>query len=343
VTDISKKRKEEHLDICLNSDIEYERLGPGFIEYDFIHQALPELDLDSIDTSIDFLGKRLALPLMISPITGGTESLAKINCLLAGLASSFGIAMGLGSARIVLEDETSAKYFKVRKTAPDILLFANLGAVQLNYGFNAEHCKRLVDVLEADGIMLHLNPIQEAFQPEGNHDFSGLLKKIGDVCKSCDFPVIVREVGFGISADVAEKLIESGVEIIDISGSGGTSWVRIESSRSEDEIIKDVSDSFKDWGIPTAKALVSIREAQKGVRLIASGGIRDGVDVAKAIALGADITGIGLPLLKASAISKKDASDLIKKIATGLRIAMFGIGVPDIESLRKTSHIEKRY
>jgi len=340
--DINAKRKAEHIKICLDDDVEYNKISAGFSDYVFLHQALPEIDFNNINTSISLFGKKLSFPLIISSMTGGTPILQEINSRLAGLASRFNIAMGLGSLRIALEDDTSVKYFQVRKTAPDILLFANLGAVQLNRGFGPDHCKRAVDISGADGLMLHVNAMQEVFQSEGDCDFSDLLVKIEEVCKNCDFPVIVKEVGFGISGDVAKKLIEAGVDAIDIAGSGGTSWVKIESKRSPDKIIKGISKSFDEWGIPTADSLQYLKSLKVKVPIIASGGIRSGLDLAKSIALGADIGGIALPILRALESSRQAASDYIEGIKRGLKIAMFGIGASGIDDLKNTKSILKR-
>lgn len=337
----NQKRKEEHIDICIDGDAEYRNLDTGFGDYNFIHQALPEIDYDKIELGTEFLGKRLDMPLMISPITGGTENLYRINHDLAGLASSFGLAMGLGSARIALEDNNTSDFFKVRDVAPDILLFANLGAVQLNNGYSSDHCRKIVEMTEADALMLHLNPMQEVFQSEGDRDFSDLLSKISALCDTCEFPVVVREVGFGISKDVARRLIYAGVSAIDLSGSGGTSWVKIESQRSNNKISKRVAQDFEDWGIPTTRSLESIKELKVQVPLIASGGIRSGLDIAKSLALGADIAGVALPLLRAIKESKEGAVEYIEYLRKGLKTAMFGVGVSNVRELKKTKSLVK--
>jgi isopentenyl-diphosphate delta-isomerase len=336
------RRKEEHLDLSLNGDVENGVLSAGFENYRFIHQALPEIDFDSIDTGISIFGKKLSAPLMISPITGGTIGGGRFNIKLAELAQRKNIAMGVGSQRIAIEDRSFEESFKVRKTAPDILLFANLGAVQLNHGFGLEQCKRAVDMIEADALMLHLNPMQEVFQDGGDRDFSNLAKKIASICKKAQFPVIVREVGFGISADAAKILAGAGVAGIDVGGAGGTSWIKIESSRSKDPVLKNISKSFMDWGIPTAESLEMVSRAGSSIKIIASGGIRTGLDVAKAIALGADIAGAALPILKASTNSAGEAGDLIDGIIMGLKVAMFGIGASNISGLKNNKYLVKK-
>jgi len=336
------KRKEEHLDMSLNGDVGNGILPAGFENYRFIHQALPELDLDRIDTGTSIFGKSLSAPLMISPITGGTTGGGRLNMRLAELAQKKNIAMGIGSQRMAIEDRSFEKSFKVRKAAPDILLFANLGAVQLNHGFGPEECKRAVDMIEADALMLHLNPMQEVFQDGGNRDFSNLTEKIASICKKVQFPVVVREVGFGISADAAKMLAGAGVAGIDVGGAGGTSWIKIESSRSKDPVLKNISKSFMDWGISTTESLEMVSSVGASIKIIASGGIRTGLDVAKAIALGADFAGAALPILKASIGSAGEAGDLIDGIIMGLKVAMFGIGAANIAGLKNNKYLVKR-
>ena len=336
------RRKEEHLDLSLNGDVENGAVSSGFEDYRFIHQALPELDFDKIDTGISIFGKKLTAPLMISPITGGTAGGGRLNLRLAKLARKKNIAMGIGSQRIAIEDGSFEESFKVRKTAPDILLFANLGAVQLNCGFGPEQCKRAVDMIGADALMLHLNPMQEVFQDGGDRDFSNLVRKTASICKNVQFPVIVREVGFGISADAAKMLVDAGVAGIDVGGAGGTSWIKIESRRSGDPVLKNISKSFMDWGISTAESLEMVSGAGSSIKIIASGGIRTGLDAAKAIALGADIAGAALPMLRASTEPAWKAGELIDGIIMGLKIAMFGIGASNISGLKNNKYLVKK-
>ncbi|MES0342239.1 MAG: type 2 isopentenyl-diphosphate Delta-isomerase [Candidatus Humimicrobiaceae bacterium] len=336
------KRKEEHLDLSLNGDVENGIVFPGFENYRFIHQALPELDFNSIDIGTNIFGKKLSAPLMISPITGGTMGSGRLNMRFAELAQKKNIAMGIGSQRIAIEDSSFEESFRIRNTAPDILLFANLGAVQLNHGFGLEQCKRAVDMIEADALMLHLNPMQEVFQDGGDHNFSNLASKIANICKKAQFPVIVREVGFGISADAAKLLIDAGVAGIDVGGAGGTSWIKIESRRSKNPVLKNISKSFMEWGISTTDSLEMATGAGSDIKIIASGGIRTGLDAAKAIALGADIAGFALPILKASTDSAGEAENLIDEIILGLKVAMFGIGAPNISILKNNKYLIKK-
>jgi len=336
------RRKKEHLELSLNGDMENGSISAGFGDYCFIHQALPDLSLDDINTGIEIFGKKLDAPIMISPITGGTRDGRILNRRLAAAAQDKNIAMCIGSQRVALEEPAHEDTFNIRDIAPDILLFANMGAVQLNYGFGYRECIKAVDMIKADGLMLHLNPMQEVFQDGGNTDFSGLAAKIAKICGKVPFPVIIREVGFGISKDTAAKLISAGVSGIDVGGAGGTSWIKIESGRSKDMLKRKIAESFKDWGIPTAECLEMMDRAGKDLEVIASGGIRSGLDIAKSIALGADIAGIALPMLKAASVSVEKAEELIDEFIMGLRIAMFGMGAADIISLKNTRSLIRK-
>jgi len=340
--DVNNLRKEQHLDISLNCDIKTKKITTGLENYYFVHQALPEIDLNEIDLSISIFGKKLDLPLMISPLIGGIEKTEEINNRLAEAAQFKKIAMSVGSQRIAIEQMKSGDTYKVRDVAPDILLFANIGAIQLNYGFGIKECRSAVDMIEADGIMMHLNPLQEVFQHEGNHNFKNLISKISYICSRLKYPVVVREVGFGISGDTASKLIKTGICGIDVGGAGGTSWVEIERIRSNSKLLKKVAEDFDGWGIPTSESIKMVKELKPDFPIIASGGIRSGIDVAKAIALGADMAGIGLPMLKSINNSTQSCIDYIGEIETGLRIAMFGIGASRIDELKNTPFIKKK-
>lgn len=334
------ERKREHLELSLNGNIDND-VSTGFENYRFINNALPEIDFDEIDTGIEIFGKKLDAPVMISPITGGTGDGGVLNKRLAAAAREKNIAMGVGSQRVALENQRYEDTFNIRDTAPDILLFANLGAVQLNYGYGIEECMKAVDMIKADGLMLHINPMQEVFQDGGNTDFSDLAEKIANICNRVAFPVIVRDVGFGISKEVAGKLVSCGVSGIDIGGAGGTSWIKIEGKRSKNHLTGKIAESFQNWGIPTAECLEVVGSLEKGTRIIASGGIRSGLDIAKTIALGADMAGIALPLLKAASVSSEMAEILIDEYIIGLKIAMFGIGTKNISSLKNTKYLKK--
>lgn len=331
-----QERKADHIRISLEEDVTFDRVTSGFERYRFIHCALPEIDLQAVDTGTRLLGKRLAAPLLISSMTGGTVEARSINRRLAQAAQETGIGMGLGSQRAALEDPSLTPSYQVRDIAPDILLLANLGAIQLNYGYTADHCRRAVEMVEADGLILHLNPLQEALQPEGQTHFSGLLRKIEQICRTLEVPVVVKEVGWGLSADVARRLAEAGVQALDLAGAGGTSWSQVEMHRAQNVSQREVAAAFRDWGIPTAESLRQVRQAVPGLSLIASGGIRNGIEVAKSIALGATACGIARPFLSAAMVSAEEVSHAIVIVITQLRTAMFAAGAQDIPSLSRT-------
>jgi isopentenyl-diphosphate delta-isomerase len=306
-----------------------------------MHQAAPELNLAEIDTSLKEIGRALNAPVLISSMTGGTAEAQVINENLARAAQSARVAMGVGSQRAAIEDPALAGTFRIRHLAPDALLFANLGAVQLNYGYTVEHCRRAVDMVEADALILHFNPLQEAVQPEGDGDFSGLLRKVEAVCRALPVPVIAKEVGWGVSGDAARALANAGVAAIDVAGAGGTSWSEVEYHRAPTAFHARVARSFADWGIPTAASLQMVREAAPGVLVFASGGLRDGIDIAKCVALGAALGGMAGPFLKAAVVSAEAASEAIREVTTQLRVAMFAAGARDLSALRETPLLYK--
>lgn len=331
-----ERRKADHIRINLEEDVQFPRLTTGLERYRFIHQALPELNLDEIDLSTTLLGKRLRAPLLISSMTGGTEMARTINRNLAQAAQAAGIAMGLGSQRAALENPELASTYQVRDLAPDILLFANLGAVQLNYGYGVDQCRRAVEMVEADALILHLNALQEAVQPGGDGNWKGLLRRIEAVCRALPVPVVVKEVGWGLSERVARQLAEAGVAALDVAGAGGTSWSEVEARRAPTELHRRVASAFADWGLPTAETLLMARRGAPTLPIIASGGLRDGIDVAKCIALGATAAGMAGPFLKAAAVSTEAVSEVITEITRVLRIAMFCAGVGSIPELQAT-------
>lgn len=336
-------RKREHLRINLEEDVGAKGVTTGFERYRLVHQALPELDLAAVDTSLTLFGRRLRAPLIISSMTGGTEEGARLNRVLAEVAQALGIGMGVGSQRVAVEDGPAAvRSFQVRPVAPDVLLFANLGAVQLNYGFGPAECRRVVEMIEADALVLHLNPLQEAVQPGGTTNFAGLARRIAAVCRALPVPVVVKEVGWGISAETARLLAEAGVAAIDVAGAGGTSWSEVEKHRALTERARRVAAAFAGWGIPTAESLRLCRAAVPGLPLIASGGIRDGIDVAKAVALGATAAGMAGPALRAAAVSADALTELLGTVIEVLRIAMFCTGARDLAALARVPllHVE---
>jgi isopentenyl-diphosphate delta-isomerase len=317
------KRKSDHVHVCLTHDVQFHKLTTGFERYVFTYEALPEINLDDVDTSTNLFGKRLSMPLMISPITGGTEEGGELNRRLASAAQKFGIAMGVGSQRVALEDPSLEDTFRVRDVAPDILLFANLGAVQLNNGHGIESCMRAVKMIDADVLTLHINPLQESVQRHGNTNFRDLSKRIKAVCEAVDIPVMVKEVGHGMSAHTAELLVEAGVAGIDVAGAGGTSWAKVECFRDADPALVAIGGTLGEWGIPTAESLIDVRRVAPGAVVIASGGIRSGEDVAKSVALGANAAGIALPLLKAAAESEQALHDSLIQLRRELAAVMF--------------------
>jgi len=328
-------RKADHIRINLEEDVR-SGLTTGLERYRFVHQAVPELDLAAIDSRVTLFGKQLSAPLLISSMTGGTAEARRLNHTLAQAAQAAGIAMGLGSQRAAVEDPALAPTFQVRHVAPDILLFANLGAVQLNYGYGVDHCRRAVDMIEADALILHLNALQEAVQPEGDGNFAGLLGRIAAVCRALTVPVIAKEVGWGFSEQAARQLAEAGVAAIDVAGAGGTSWSQVEMHRAQTATQRRIAAAFIDWGIPTAEAIQNVRRAAPALPVIASGGLRDGIDLAKCLALGASLGGLAGPFLKAAAVSVEAVTEAIGELSRELRIAMFAAGAGSIAALQAT-------
>lgn len=337
----TQNRKTDHIRINLEEDVT-SSIQNGFEQFGFIHDALPEMNLVDVSTATDFLGHHLDLPLLISSMTGGTPESSSINERLAEAAQETGIAMGLGSMRAAIEEPKAAASFQLRKIAPDVLLFANLGAIQLNYGYGFTECLQVIEIAGADGIILHLNPLQEALQPEGQTNFSGLLLKIEALCSKLSVPVIVKEVGWGISEETAVRLKNAGVAVIDIAGAGGTSWSQVEMYRSQTESDMRISSHFRDWGITTAESLKLVKKAVPDMPVIASGGIVHGVDLAKAIAMGASLGGIAGRFLKAAVISSEEVVMLVSEIQKELKIAMFACGAKDIDELGKTPLIRRK-
>jgi isopentenyl-diphosphate delta-isomerase len=334
-------RKAEHLRINIEEDVNAKGIDAGFDSYWFRHRALPGIDLREVDCTRSFLGRKLGAPLLISCMTGGTPEATRINRCLARVAARFGLAMGLGSGRALLESPHTLESFDVRDDAPDILLFANLGAVQLNKGYDAVACTRLVEMLRADALVLHLNPLQEALQPEGDTNFRGLIGRIAAVCADVKFPIVVKEVGWGIGPTDVRALFDAGAAAVDVAGAGGTSWSEVERYRISEPWRARVAAAFADWGIPSAKALVEARSAAPGRLLIASGGLRSGVDVAKAIALGADLAGIAGPFVRAADQGPEAAETLAREYLEALRIAMFCAGARTLEELRHSALTKK--
>ncbi|KPQ37044.1 MAG: isopentenyl-diphosphate delta-isomerase Idi [Phormidesmis priestleyi Ana] len=334
-------RKADHLRVCLEEDVQSHRATNGLERYRFTHACLPELNRDDIDISTMFLGKKLATPLLISSMTGGTEQARMINQRLAQVAQRFGLAMGVGSQRVAVENPAVTATFSVRQYAPDALLFANLGAVQLNYDYGISQCQQAVDALEADALILHLNPLQEAVQTEGDVNFKGLFAKIEQLVRSLPVPVVAKEVGNGISAEMARRLMSIGIAAIDVAGAGGTSWARVESERAKDAKQRRLGNTFADWGIPTAECITGIRQVSGSVPLIASGGLRNGLDVAKALALGADLGGLAMPFLQAANQSEAALEALCEALIAEIMTVLFCTGSDRLTALRRRGVIKE--
>ncbi|WP_017654820.1 type 2 isopentenyl-diphosphate Delta-isomerase [Fortiea contorta] len=337
----TQSRKADHIRICLEEDVQCHQATNGLENYRFIHCCLPEINRDEINLGTTFLGKHLNAPLLISSMTGGTEQAGMINRRLAEVAQNYKIAMGVGSQRVAVEKPAVADTFAVRKYAPDVLLFANLGAVQLNYQYGLDECRRVVDILEADALILHLNPLQECIQTQGDTNFKGLLDKMQILCSKLTIPVIAKEVGNGISAVMAQKLIAAGVRAIDVAGTGGTSWAKVESERAENPLQRRLGRTFADWGLSTAECITSIRAIAPDVPLIASGGLRHGLDIAMAIALGADLAGLAMPFLKAAALSEAAVADLIEVLIAELTTVLFCTGNATLEKLQHSQSLQR--
>jgi isopentenyl-diphosphate delta-isomerase len=337
----TQNRKADHIRVCLDEDVQFRQTTTGLERYRFTHACLPELDLGEIDLTSQFLGKELGAPLLISSMTGGTELAKTINNRLAEVAQEYKLAMGVGSQRVAVENPEVADTFTVRSLAPDILLFANLGAVQLNYGYGLDQCQRMVDLLEADALILHLNPLQEAVQTKGDQNFRGLLEKIAKICSKLSVPVIAKEVGNGISANMATKLIDVGVSAIDVAGAGGTSWAKVEGERAKDPRQRRLGQTFADWGHPTTDCIVGVRAIAPDIPLIASGGLRNGLDVAKCLALGADLAGLAWPFLQAATDSSTAVAALADILKEEIATVLFCTGNATVADLKQSAALEK--
>lgn len=335
----TRSRKAEHLEINLNRDVAAKGVDNGLAAYRLEHRALPEIDLADVSLGTEVLGWRLRAPLLISCMTGGVREAAPVNAALAEAAEACGVAVGLGSARVLLEHPGARDGFDVRPLAPSVPLLANLGAVQLNRGVDLEACRRLVGLLEADALVLHLNALQEALQPEGDTCFAGLLARIEAVAAGLEVPVVVKEVGWGISPDLVHDLLEAGVAAVDVAGAGGTSWSEVERARLGDDPRSRVAAAFAGWGIPTADALSGARALLPGATLIASGGIRDGLEAALALAIGADLVGAAAPFLRAAVHGAEAVVGVIREWSEVIRLSMFAVGAVDVAALQSTPRL----
>jgi len=343
-------RKERHLEVCVDPSrfrVETRPGGAGFDRLGFAHRALPELSLDEIDTGVEFLGQRLALPFLVSCMTGGSAGGGRVNRELARVANSAKVAFGLGSFRVLLRDETYLEDFRVKSLLPDVPLLANIGAVVLREAGSAA-VLGLAERIEADALVVHLNPGQELFQADGDRDFRGLRAALASLFERSKIPVIVKETGFGIGPAEVRSLLAAGAAWVDLAGAGGTNWIAVESYRLEEGPLHAAAADFDDWGYPTALLLAALARAElpgraaavqplaMGLPVIASGGLRNGVDVAKALALGAGLTAMALPLVRAvESGGPEAASAFIERVGAGLRSAMLLTSSHNLSELRR--------
>jgi isopentenyl-diphosphate delta-isomerase len=331
----TKKRKADHIKICLDKKAQARNTTTGFEDVHLIHKALPEIDIAIIDLSTTAFGHKFAAPIIVGAMTGGTEGATRLNAAIAEAVEKLHIGMGVGSQRAAIEDKELARtYSIVRKKAPNAFIIANIGGVQLVHGYGVKEVKKALDMIEADALAIHLNALQEAVQPEGQTNFKGVLEKIGEVAGTLDKPVIVKETGAGIAAEEARKLEAAGVKGIDVSGCGGTSFAAVEYFRETNEDKRFLGKSFWDWGIPTAVSLVEVTQAVK-VPVIASGGLRNGADVAKALALNACLCSVSQPVLEAAVKGAAETEKVLSCLIEELRNVMFLAGAKQISDLAK--------
>ncbi|MBV7406605.1 type 2 isopentenyl-diphosphate Delta-isomerase [Enterobacter sp. ENT03] len=332
------QRKNDHLDIVLDPARALKKRGTGFADWRFEHCAMPELHLDAIDLRCALFGRTLRAPLLISSMTGGASRAREINRHLAEAAQALGLAMGVGSQRVALESEDNWGLTReLRQAAPDIALLANLGAAQIAAPHGIDYARRAVEMIEADALIIHLNPLQEALQNGGDRDWRGVLTAIARTVNALPVPVVVKEVGAGISVPVARQLADVGVAMLDVAGSGGTSWAAVEGERAATPHARAVAMAFADWGIPTAQALRELHQALPQMPLIASGGVSDGIDVARAIALGATIAGQAAGVLGSATTSADAVIAHFQIIIEQLRIACFCTGSASLDALRQAT------
>jgi isopentenyl-diphosphate delta-isomerase len=332
----TEERKTEHIRICLDKDVKAKKISTGFEDVLLVHRALPEINQKDIDLSTQVFGHKFSVPLIVTGITGGTEKAFGINASIAEAVEEHGIGMGVGSQRAALENPKLERTFSiVRKRAPKAFIMANIGAPQIKKSYNLSQIKKAIDMIDADALAVHLNPLQEAVQPEGETDYYGILQKIGELVESLNVPVIVKETGAGISAEDAKKLVDAGVSGIDVAGAGGTSWAGVEYYRAKqrgDVLGQEIGKDLWDWGIPTVVTLVEAVQSVS-VPVITSGGVRTGSEVAKALALGASLAGFALPILGPSLKGSGEVSMKLDLVIRQLRTVMFLVGASSIERL----------
>jgi isopentenyl-diphosphate delta-isomerase len=326
-------RKEQHIKICTEQDVESSTRSTGLELFHLRPKTLPELAWEDVDTSTQIFGRRFSYPFLITGMTGGVEQGAEINRRLAAAAGEFDIPMGVGSQRLALTDSKYCDIFRVKQHTPSLFLIGNIGVNQLKKGQELGDCERAVEMIQADALALHVNVLQELIQEEGDRDFRHILDRIATVANHLSVPVVVKEVGSGFDIDSARELAARGIRCIDVGGQGGTSWGFIEGQRSNNSGTKSLGETFRNWGIPTAHSLRSLRRLLPEMELIATGGIRDGLMIAKSIALGATMAGIGLPLFRAAVESDAGPFSVLDTMARGLKIAMLCSGSPRLSDL----------
>jgi len=332
----TKKRKAEHIKICMNQKAQARNAKTGFENIHLIPKALPELNKGKINLSTSVFEHKFAAPIIVGAMTGGTEEATKINASIAEAVEELHLGMGVGSQRAAIEDKQLAKTFSIaRKKAPTAFLIANIGGVQLVHGYGVREVKKAIKMIEADALAIHLNALQEAVQPEGQTNFEGVLEKVAEIARSVDKPVIVKETGAGIAAEEALKLEAAGVRGIDVGGCGGTSFAAVEYFRSEKEEQRSLACAFWDWGIPTAASLVEVTQKVK-IPVVASGGLRTGIHAAKALALNAGLCSISQPVLEAAAKGANETRRILSCLTEELRNVMFLVGAGTIKDLTKT-------
>ena len=328
----TEKRKADHIRICLEEKAQARKATAGFEDIQLVHRALPEIDKQEINLSTTFLGKKFNAPLIVGAMTGGTEEATQINASIAEAVEKLGLGMGVGSQRAAIEDQKLEKTYAVaRKKAPSAFLIANIGGVQLVHGYGLKEVKKVIEMIDADAVAVHLNALQEAVQPEGQTNFKGVLAKISEIARGLDVPVIVKETGCGISAEDAKALEASGVKAIDVGGVGGTSFAAVEYYRSTTNSLGEV---FWDWGIPTSVSLIETVQTVK-VPVVASGGVRSGMDIAKSLALNANLASIAQPVLGAAVKGASETEEVLSCLIEELRNVMFLVGAENLESLAK--------
>lgn len=325
------RRKRKHIEVCLHEDVQYATRTSGFERWDLPYRALPETHLGEVDTGTEFLGRELAAPLLIGAMTGGASLSGLINRNLAIAAQRLGLGLMLGSQRVMLEDAGARPGFQVRPHAPDILLVGNVGVAQLNRGYGAERLREAVELVGADALALHANPLQEAVQNGGDLDFTGLVARLAEVVPAVGYPVLLKEVGHGLSGTVAAQVRDVGFAALDVAGAGGTSWAKVEDIANHGEVRHP---DLVEWGIPTAEALVEVHRVLPEMPLVASGGVRSGVDIAKALALGARVAAVAQPLLAPATDSADAVETVLRRLIFELRVAMHGAGATGLGELR---------